>query len=86
MAGHRGQPRLERRHRGRTPGAASGQPLLRTAAADLRFDRIDDLQAFDYLVRERRLRRLVHLDKFASGVSKTEGELNGATMAAGKRL
>ena len=85
-ADHLGQSRFERLRQRYGSGTAGGQPLLRTAAADLCLDGIDGLQAFDYLVRERRARRLVDLDKFASRMGETESELDRAAMAAGERL
>jgi len=58
LAEHCGQPRLERFHQRRGPGATDCEPLLGAAAADLGLDGVHRLQAFDHLVSERRLRRL----------------------------
>lgn len=86
LADHCRQPHPERLHQRSGLGAASGQPLLGTAAADLRFDGMDRLQALDHLARERRLGRFEHLDEFASGMGETKSELDCAAVIAGERL
>src|SRR6266487_1179446 len=56
------------------------------AAADLGLDGVDRLQAFDHLVSERRLRRLVHLDEFAPGMRQTKSQSDRTAMTARQRL
>lgn len=66
--------------------ALAGRTASRCSALDPRDlgrDRIDRLQAFDHLARERRLSRLEHLDELTSGMSRTKGELD---LAARRRI
>lgn len=83
LVDHLAQSRPERRHQRCASAATGRQPLLGTAAANLRFDPIDCLQPFDHLARERRLRRLEHLDKFAAGMGQTKSQLDRPAMTAG---
>src|SRR6266481_103349 len=67
-------------------GATDREPLLGAQAADLRLDGVDDLQALDHLVRERRLRRLVHLDEFAPGMRQTKRQPDRTALTTRERL